>query len=545
MGTTLEVYSLGGCGGFGMNAALVVCERRGLLLDFGIGFPRTPLPGVSLTVADATPVAERVPDLAGIVLTHGHDDHAAGLPYLPRAWSGAPVYGPGLALAAAADRLDDARVPRPRMLPVPLGNAATIGPFKVTFVPVTHSIPDAAMLVVETPAGTVVHSGDFKLDLDPVRPPHTDLDQLAAFGRRGVRLLLLDSTGSLRPGRTGSESSVVAPLEAAVAAATGQVVVSTFASHLHRIQTALGAAQKSGRKAALLGQRMTRTVRHGLDLNLFDAPPGVLVSPEALADERPERRMWLAGGCQGEPQSSLARLSTESDSRAEVGRGDTVILSASTVPGNEMPVARMIDRFLRFGAVVRHAGQEPEMHVSGHGSRDEIVQLLRVLQPDIVVPVHGDRAHLEAAAALAENAEPPPRQVLLVEKGDRLEIGTFGATVAERLTVYTNYLDDAGLVVPPGVLRERQQLASTGVALVLVRRGDDGAVAEDALRLEALGIPGWDAIAPEARRAVGDALRTSPSYTPVAELELELARRVGNLLRRGGRYRPRVVVFLD
>ncbi len=545
MAGLLEIYSLGGCGGFGMNATLFVADGRGLLVDFGIGFPRTPLPGVSLTVPDASSIARRVPDLAAVVISHAHDDHAAGLPYLPPAWERAPVYGPGFALASAADRLDDTGTPRPRMVPVPLGGSVPLGPFEVTFIPVTHSVPDAAMLAIRTPQGLVVHTADFKLDPAPLRPPLTDTDRLRRLGDAGVRVLLVDSTGARRPGRTGSESGVAPHLDATIGAAEGQVVVSTFASHLHRIQAAVAAAHRHGRKAALLGQRMTRTVRHGTDLGLLDAPSGVIVPPEELNDEPPRRRMWLAGGCQGEPQSSLARLSSESDTRAEVGRGDTIVFSSSTVPGNEMPVARMIDRFLRLGASVITTEHVPGLHVSGHGSRDEIAEVIALLRPEIVVPVHGDRAHLEANAALAEAADPAPRQVVLVEKGDRLEIGGYGATVAERLEIYTNYLDDAGTVLSPAVLRERQQISASGIAVVQARRSPGGRVLGDAVRVEALGIPAWDSIAPQAERAARELLAGAPAWTPVADLEAELARRVGNLLRRGSRYRPRVIVMLD
>lgn len=545
MAGLLEIYSLGGCGGFGMNAALYVAEGRGLLVDFGIGFPRMALPGAALTVPDAAPLAERIPDLAGVVLTHAHDDHCAGLPYLPERWSRAPVYGPGLALATAADRLDDAERPRPRMHGCEPGETVPLGPFRVTFVAMTHSVPDTALLAIDTPAGLVVHSGDFKFDAAPWKGPPVDRTALAALRARGVRLMLVDSTGARREGRTESESVVAPRLHDAVRDATGQVFVSTFASHLHRIEGALAAARATGRKAALLGQRMQRTVRHGIDLGLFDAPAGLLVAPEDLAGEPPGRRLWLAGGCQGEPQSSLSRLSSGTDVRAEVERGDTVVVSASTVPGNEMPVGRMIDRFLRLGAAVRTPADDPRLHVSGHGSRGEIAELLALCAPQVVVPMHGDRAHLEAAAALAEAVDPAPQQVLIMEKGDRIELTSAGARMAERLEIHTTYLDDAGLPLAPGVLRERQQIASTGMAVVRVNRPAHGALGLEQVRIEGLGIPGWETIAPQAAQAALDALRRAPAWTPIADLEADLARRVGNLLRRGNRYRPRVLVFLD
>ena len=545
MGAKLDLYTLGGCGGFGMNATILAVGGDAILVDFGAGFPREPLPGAALVVPDGAALVERFPRLAAIALTHAHDDHCAALSYLPPAWRSAPVYGPAFALASAADRLDDNHVPRPRMIPVAAGERVELGPFGVTFVPATHSVPDSALLAIETPVGLVVHSGDFKLDPAPRKGPPAPREQLAELGRRGVRLLLVDSTGALRPGRTAAESSVAPALARAIEGAEGQVFVSTFASHVHRIEAAIEGAAAAGRKVALLGQRMTRSTRHALDLGQFDAPAGTLVSPEELQDERPEGRVWLAGGCQGEKNSTFSRLSMETDQRAEVMRGDTVVLSSSIVPGNEMPVSRMIDRFLRLGAAVLGAGEHPELHASGHGSRDELAELVALTQPEVVVPVHGDRAHLEAMAALAEAADPAPRQVLIIEKGDHLELGGFGAAVVERLEVHTLYLDDAGLVLSPQVMRERQAIAAAGVALVHVRRTPGGRVPDDAVRIEGFGVPGWETIGPEAADAALRAVRLAPPWTPVGELEADIARRVGNLLRRGGRVRPRVVVVLD
>lgn len=545
MSRPVELFSLGGCGGFGMNAALLVMNSQALLLDFGIGFPRVPLPGAALTVPDAGPLSRRFPDLAGVVLTHAHDDHCGGLAYLPDLWSRAPVYGPGLALAFASDRMDDLGIPRPRFCPVTLGETVSIGPFNVTFIPTTHSVPDTAILAIETPQGFVVHSSDFKFDPTPVSGPLTDEAALAQLGRKGVRMLLVDSTGARREGRTGSESSVREALSRAINGARRQVFVSSFASHIHRIQTALSIAQASGRQAALLGKRMTRAIRHGLDLGLFDAPAGVLVPPDRLASVPPERRLWLAGGCQGEPQSALGRLSSENDTRAEVQRGDRVILSSSTIPGNEMPVSRLVDRLLRLGAEVLAIQDDPGLHVSGHGSRGDILHLLDLLRPEIVVPIHGDRLHMEACAELAGGAPQPPRQVLLIEKGDHLELHTEGAAVTERLELFTLYLDESGIALTPDVLGERQQLAQSGVAVLRIRLQPGAPKKVESIDLDCLGIPHWQPLAQEAIRTAQDALQSSAPWMSVVDIKDELARRVGNVLKRENRFRPPVLVFLE
>ncbi len=545
MASALEVHSIGGCGGFGMNATLFAAGGRALLVDFGVGFPRAPLPGVSLTVPDADPLARRFPELAAIVLTHAHDDHCAGLPHLPAPWRESPVYGPPLALAAATDRLQDAGRNLPPRFPVALGQVVDIPPFSVTFLAATHSVPDNAMLAIDTPAGLVVHTADFKLDPRPVAGPLTDLDGLAKLGRRGVRLLLMDSTGARRDGRTGAESSVTPHLQAAVAEAAGQVVVSTFATHLHRIQTTLGCARAASRRAALLGPRMTRMVNHGLDLGLMDAPAGVLAAADALADEPPARRVWLAGGCQGEVDSALSRLSRGAEPKARIGEGDVVIVSASVVPGNEALVSQLLDRFLRLGAEVHHAGDEPGLHVSGHASRDELVQLIQLLAPEALVPIHGDLLHLTAAAALARGLPHPPRQTVILLQGDGLVLDAGGARRLERTPVETLRVDETGLLVPPEVVRERRRLAAAGFVLLRLPRRARSGDAREAVRLEHGGVAGWDDVAGAVLRLAREHLDAAPPDAPLDALEAEVARRIAAFLRRGRRHRPSVQVVID
>lgn len=547
----VEIYSLGGCGGFGMNATLYVSNGEGLLVDFGLGLPKSPALGVNQIVPDPTPLLARCPRLEAVLLTHAHDDHVGALAFLPPAWRSAPIYGPGLAIDAAKDRFADADVPAPARQTVPAGVRLDLGRFAATFIHVTHSVPETRVVALETPAGTIVHLSDFKLDPTPVQGSSTDLEALAALGRRGVRLVLFDSTGALREGRTASERSVVAPLEAVIRECRGQVVVSTFASHLHRIQSLCGIAARTGRQPVPMGLRMTRTLRHGIDRALFDAPAGLVRDRDALTQIRERQRLIVAGGCQGERDSSLNRISLDNEPRVTLGRGDLVVISASVIPGCEVNVSRMTDRFLRRGVSVVHAAELRELHVSGHGGRDEVREVLELLRPETVVPIHGDRTHLEAAARLAERLDPAPRQVEVIERGDLLRLGPNGLSRGERIELPPRYLDEAGSPIPGEVLKARFRMSETGAATVFasIHRQAGGAV-EAEVRIAALGVPGWDdpgsgrvrALEGEARETI---LRLGARPGNGDRVKEAIASLVGHALRDGGRRKPMVTVVFD
>jgi len=546
----VEIYSLGGCGGFGMNSTLYLSGGEGLLVDFGMGLPRGPSLGVNQIVPDPSPLLDRCPRLNAVLLTHAHDDHAGALPFLPDAWREAPVYGPGLAIAGAKDRLEDAGTRVPRMRAVPPGERLELGRFAATFLHVTHSVPDTRIVALDSPAGLIAHVSDFKLDPSPVRGPATDLAAIADLGRRGVRLALFDSTGALRDGRTASERSVVGPLEALVRDCRGQVVVSTFASHLHRIQSLCGIARRTSRHPATMGLRMTRAVRHGTDLGLFDSPAGLLRGRDEIPLIPERQRLVIAGGCQGERDSSLNRISLESEPRVVLGRGDLVVISASVIPGSDVNVSRMMDRFLRRGVSVVHAAEVRELHVSGHGARDEIREVLELLRPDAAVPIHGDRTHLEAAARLAEGLDRPPRRIEIAELGEGLVLGPDGLGRAGKVELLPRYLDATGGAIPGDVLRDRYRMSEMGAATVwiVLRDGPDGRPACE-VRVAALGVPGWtgtkdgrDDLEEAVRRRVD---RVATSGAGGERLKEEAASLVSASLRVGPRRRPKVLVLLD
>lgn len=546
----VEIYSLGGCGGFGMNSTLYLSGGEGLLVDYGLGLPRGPSLGVSQIVPDPTPLLDRCPRLNAVLLTHAHDDHGGALPFLPDAWRSAPIYGPGLAIAGAKDRFEDAGRPAPKMRSVPPGERLELGRFAATFLHVTHSVPDTRIVALDSPAGLIAHVSDFKLDPTPVRGHSTDLAAIAELGRRGVRLALFDSTGTLRDGRTASERSVVAPLESLIRDCAGQVVVSTFASHLDRIQSLCGIAQRTQRRTATMGMRMTRAVRHGTELGLFDAPAGLIRDRDEIPMIPEQQRLVVAGGCQGERESSLNRISLESEPRLVLGRGDLVIISASVIPGSDINVGRMMDRFLRRGVAVVHAAEVRELHVSGHGAREEIREVLELLRPEAAVPIHGDRTHLEAAARLAEGLDRPPRRIEIAELGEGLSLGPEGLRRAERVELLPRYLDAAGEQIPGQVLKDRYRMSETGAvnAWVVVRDGRDGRPCAE-VRIAALGVSGWSgadargaALEAEVKRRLD---RAAAAGTDPGQLEEEAAVLIAASLRAGSRRRPKVVVRLD
>ncbi len=333
--------------------------------------------------------------------------------------------------------------------------------------------------------------------------------------------------------------------------AAGQVIVSTFASHLHRIQSLCAIAARAGRQPVPMGLRMTRTLRHGIDRGLFDAPSGLLRGRDELPRIPERQRMVVAGGCQGERDSSLNRISLDNEPRLSVGRGDLVVISASVIPGCEVNVSRMTDRFLRRGVSVVHAAEVRDLHVSGHGGRDEIREVLELLQPEAAVPIHGDRTHLEAAARLAERLGSPPRQVEVIERGEGLRLGPNGLERGQRVELLPRYLDEAGREIPGEILKDRFRMSETGAATIFasVRRGPGAALAVE-VRMAALGVPGWDDPNDRRVRALEDEIR---------ELVVRLGSRPGNgervkdaiaslaghALHEGSRRKPKVLVVLD
>ena len=473
----VRLIPLGGLGEIGLNMMLVESGDDIVAVDCGLLFPDDEMPGVDYVIPDFTYLHEHREAFRGVVLTHGHEDHIGALSYLLRDFD-VPVYGTPLTLAIARHRLaEHGLLDHADLRPYRPGDTITLGCFQVVPIRVTHSIADGIGLAIETPAGTVVHTGDFKLDPDPVDHQQPDYAQFAALGERGVLCLCSDSTNVGRPGRTGSETEVGAALRGRFQAAPGRIIVATFASHIHRIQQVLDLAASCSRKIALLGRSMAANVSVAAELGYLKVPEGVLWPLEDLAELPAHRQVILSTGSQGEPNSALSLMAAGEHKHFTVGDGDLVIFSSRVIPGNERVIGRLINALLRRGAEVLWE-DVAFVHVSGHASQDDLRHMLELTRPRYFMPVHGEFRHLLQHARLAEDAGVPADHIFLVEDGLGLELTKSGARVlgpypAGRVFVDGKGIGDVGSVV----LRDRQILAEAGMVVVaLTIDRDTGAI---------------------------------------------------------------------
>jgi ribonuclease J len=467
----VRITFLGGLGEIGRNCFCIELAGRILVVDCGIMFPDPDMPGVDLVLPDFTYLRERADMVEGVVLTHAHEDHAGGLAYLLRDVA-FPVFGSALSLGMARSRIEEAGlVDRTELIPVADGETRRIGPFEVEFVPVTHSVPHAFAAAYHTPQGTILHTGDFKLDLTPVDGRRTDLARLGEIARRpgGVRLLLSDSTNAERPGYTPSESTVGAALRTLFRENEGKrLIVASFASHLHRVQQVAEAAIATGRRVAFVGRSMSKNVTLAREMGLIDVPADRVIDIDEAPNHLPGEVCVICTGSQGEPMSALALMASHEHKYVKVDEDDVVVISAHAIPGNESNVARVIDAFYRTGAKVVHDGNAP-VHVSGHASQEELKFMLNLVEPEWFVPVHGEFRHMVHHAELAVASGVAPDKVLVCEDGDAVVITDRDVEV-ERQAVPAGYTYVDGIVgdIGQGVLRDRRQLAEEGVVVVFV-----------------------------------------------------------------------------
>jgi ribonuclease J len=470
MSAPVRIVFLGGLGEIGRNCACIEVEGRILLIDCGIMFPGAEMPGVDLVLPDFTYLRENADRLEGVVLTHGHEDHAGGLAFLLSEVAPVPIYGSALSLGLARGRMEEAGVlDRTQLIPVEDGERRKIGPFECEFVPVTHSVPHGFATAVFTPQGTILHSGDFKLDYTPVDGRLTDIPLLGEIARDGVRLLLSDSTNAEEPGHTPSESTIGVVMRELFREHAGKrVIAACFASHLHRVQQIAEAAIDAGRSVAFLGRSMAQNVTLARSMGILSLPDDRIIDIEEAHRFEPGSICIISTGSQGEPMSALALMAANENHRVKLGPEDVVIISAHPIPGNEANVSRVIGGLHRAGAEVIHSGLAP-VHVSGHASQEELRFLLNLVQPQYFVPVHGEYRHLVHHARLARSTGMAEENVLICEDGDSLLLGDDGIDV-ERRFAPSGYLYVHGIVgdVGRGVLRDRRALANEGIVVVIV-----------------------------------------------------------------------------
>ncbi|MDI3316548.1 MAG: ribonuclease J [Bacillota bacterium] len=460
---------LGGLGEIGKN--MTVFEYGGDILidDAGLAFPEDEMLGIDLVIPDFTYLKEHREKVRGLVITHGHEDHVGAVPYLLREIP-VPVFASRLALGLIEEKLAEHHMQLPEGSRVyspgeriAFGESFTVEPFRVN-----HSIPDAFGLAIRTPVGTVVHTGDFKIDQTPVDGQVADLQRMAELGREGVLLLMSDSTNAERPGYTPSEKTVGVTLERAMAMASGRVLVATFASNVHRIQQVISAAVRHHRHVAVVGRSMENTVQVALELGYLDVKPGTLISVEELKRYKGHQLAILTTGSQGEPLSALTRMATGDHRWVEIVPGDTVIISASPIPGNETMIYRTIDNLYHLGADVIY-GIDNGVHVSGHASQEELKLVLNLVRPRYFLPVHGEWRHLIRHGRLAESVGIPKENVLIGENGSVFEIRPDSARISGKVTAGDILIDGLGVGdVGSIVLRDRKQLSQDGVLIVVV-----------------------------------------------------------------------------
>ena len=547
MADPVRIAFLGGLGEIGRNCAAIEQHGRIVLLDCGLMFPEAEMPGIDLVLPDFTWLRERAEKVEACIITHGHEDHVGGLSFLLRELS-FPIYGSPLSLALARSRIEEAGVlDRTTLIPVQDGERRAIGPFDVEFIPVTHSVPHGFATAFFTSQGVILHSGDFKLDLTPVDGRLTDLARIGEINKgHGIRLLLADSTNAEEPGHTPSEMAVGVVLrELFERHPDKRVVVTCFASHLHRIQQVVDAAMATGRLVATLGRSMARNVALGRELGLLHIPDDALIDIERIGDFDPRRICVISTGSQGEPMSALSLMAAGENKWLKVGEGDIVVLSSHAIPGNESAVSKVIDGLYRRGCEVVHSGLA-DVHVSGHAMQGELAVLQAVAQPEYFIPVHGEYRHLIHHARLAGRMGVAEPNILLCEDGDVVALGDDGVDFDGEVPAGYLYVDGIVGDVGHGVLRDRRVLAEEGVVVVVVT--------VDARTCEVVSGPeiitrGWvyapeaDDLLGEARLAVLDGLERAADEG-VADMET-LRRHVrsalGRFVNERTRRRPMIV----
>lgn len=467
-GQKLLIIPLGGIGEIGKNMTVVQYDKDILVIDAGLMFPEEEMLGIDIVIPDITYLVENKENIRGIIITHGHEDHIGALPYVLQQIN-APLYGTKLTMGLVDGKLKETKFKRNIAMNVVKPPATVkIGNFTVDFIRVNHSIPDAVGLAIHTPLGVICHTGDFKLDQTPVDGRTADLHKFAELGSRGVLVLMSDSTNAEREGYTMSEKVVGNTIEDIFRTAPGRIIVATFASNIHRIQQIFDSAHKFNRKVSVVGRSMVNVVNIALDLGYLSIPKDLLMELDELARLPKERVVIITTGSQGEPMSALTRMAMSEHKKVEIVPGDTVMISATPIPGNEKFVARTIDHLFKQGANVIYEAISG-VHVSGHASQEELKLMLNLVRPKFFVPVHGEYRHLIHHAQLAKQVGIPDENIFIAENGRILEFTQDTAKMTGRVTAGKVLVDGLGVGdVGNIVLRDRKQLSQDGILIVVV-----------------------------------------------------------------------------
>ena len=516
----LRIVALGGLGEIGRNMTVFEYGGRLLVVDCGVLFPEDHQPGVDLVLPDFDYLTGRLEDIEAIVLTHGHEDHIGAVPYLLRLRGDIPLIGSPLTLAFLEAKLKEFHLDSLTMA-VREGQTEQIGPFECEFVAVNHSIPDALAVAIRTPAGTVLHTGDFKLDQLPLDGRVTDLRAFARLGEAGVDLFMVDSTNAEVPGFVATEREIGPVLDAVFAGSAQRIVVASFSSHVHRVQQVLDAAAAHGRRVALVGRSMVRNMTIAADLGYLTVPGGVLIDAKKVDALPGDQVVLMCTGSQGEPMAALSRIANNDHHRISVGPGDTVILASSLIPGNENAVYRVINGLTRLGARVVHGGTA-KVHVSGHACAGELLYCYNIVRPRNVLPVHGETRHLVANGALAVSTGVAPESVLVAEDGVVIDLADGRAAVVGAVPCGYVYVDGSSVGgVTEAELKDRRILGAEGFVSIFAVVDSSTGTVKAGPHIQARGFAAGDALFDEVLPQVTAALEEAVGAGAVDAQQLE------------------------
>jgi len=543
----LRVLPLGGLGEIGKNMTVVEYDGRIVVVDTGLMFPTAEMPGIDLVLPDFSYLRERAEDIEAIVLTHGHEDHVGALPYVLREIGEPPViYGGRLTIGMVRAKLDEHKLSDAPLEELPAGEKVALGPFALELIHLSHSIPDMRAVLIGTELGSVLITGDYKFDQTPVDGRPADISRLAEVGREGLTLLCGDSTNADRPGVAPSESSVGPALLETFSSCQGRIVVTSFASNIHRVQQVIDAAVKLERRVALVGRSMRKNFNIASNLGMAEAPPGLFIQPREIENFPDEKVVVISTGSQGEPLSALRRMANNDHRDVELHSGDTVVFSATPVPGNERAVNETIDRIYEIGATVVTAKDAP-IHASGHGWQEELKLMINLTKPRFVLPVHGDHKRLRLHEELAHSVGIGPENVFQGRNGMSLEIDQSGARFGEDVHAGVIFVDGVNIGDPDDVaLRDRREISADGIFIVVVTiSSDDGSVVADpeVIFRGVAFLDEADALVEELRDVVEDSLEEA-AEAGTRELPLiqeDLHEAVGKFVYEKLRRRPMVL----
>lgn len=540
----LRITPLGGLGDVGRNMTVVEdSDGHIIIVDCGVLFPEEMQPGVDLILPDFSYISHRLDDIVALVLTHGHEDHIGAVPYLLKLREDIPMFGSQLTMSFVQSKLDEHRIKNADITIVNDNTIATVAPFECEFVAVNHSIPDALAVMIRHRAGNLLFTGDFKMDQLPLDGRLTDLRSFARLGEEGVDLFCVDSTNAEVPGFIAPERDIGPVLSQVYAKAKGQIIVASFASHVHRVQQVLDAALENGRKVAFIGRSMERNMRIAAKQGFLDIPEGVLVDAGRLKQLPEDQRVFMATGSQGEPMAALSRIANDSHRLVSLSKGDTVILASSLIPGNENSVSRVINELMKRGAHVIHKGNS-KVHVSGHAASGELLYTYNIVQPANVMPIHGEIRHLMANGALAEMTGVPESNIAIAEDGVSVDLIDGRAYIAGQSPCDYVYVDGSSIgEISEDELRDRLTLGEEGFVSVFAAVDTDAKVIIAGPHIAARGMAESETVfrevLPDVTKALDDAL--SDGTTDTYSLQQSMRRVIGRWVNRKLRRRPMIV----